>query len=84
VYGLRWTQDGRYITAQAFGSANKDIWRIPVQRGTQLKLDISVPKMVSFALHPDSRRFAFGVNESAKNEPWMMENFLPVARTPAR
>jgi hypothetical protein len=36
--------------------------------GTPLKLDLSVPKMASFALHPDNRRFAFSVNEGSKSE----------------
>jgi hypothetical protein len=48
-----------------------------VQGGTPLKLDLSVPKMESFALHPDNRRFAFSVNEESKSELWVLENFLP-------
>jgi hypothetical protein len=38
----------------------------------------------SFTLHPDNRRFAFSVNEGSKSELWVLENFLPAARTPAR
>ena len=81
-YVLRWTRDGRYIIAQALDTstgwytATSEIWRIPVQGGTPLKLDLSVPKMEFFALHPDNRRFAFSVNEGSKNELWLMENFL--------
>ncbi len=80
-YRLRWTRDGRYIIAQAlsmaFGTASGEIWRVPAQGGTPLKLDLSVPKMDSFALHPDNRRFAYSVNEGSKSELWVMENFLP-------
>jgi len=76
-YGLSWTRDGRYIIVRAVGTANSEIWRVPAQGGTPLKLDLSVPKMISFALHPDNRRFAFSVNEGSKNELWVMENFLP-------
>ncbi|MBA4411339.1 MAG: hypothetical protein C0397_18210, partial [Odoribacter sp.] len=76
-YGLAWTRDGRYIIARAFGFANSEIWRVPAQGGTPLKLDLSVPKIMSFTLHPDNRRFAFGVYEGSKNELWVMENFLP-------
>jgi Tol biopolymer transport system component len=79
-YALKWTRDGRYIIAQA----GSEIWRLPAQGGTPLKLDLSVPRTVSFALHPDNRRFAFSVNEGSKSELWVLENFLPVARTPAR
>jgi len=78
-YGLGWTKDGRYIIAYAFSSAtaSSEIWRVPAQGGTPLKLDLSVPKMIGFALHPDNRRFAFSVNEGSKSELWVMENFLP-------
>ena len=44
-YGLRWTRDGRYIIAQALDTASSEIWRVPAQGGTPLKLDLSVPKM---------------------------------------
>ena len=76
-YGLRWTRDGHYIIARALGAASSEIWRVPAQGGTPLKLDISVPKMEFFALHPDNRRFAFSVDEGSKSELWVMENFLP-------
>ena len=77
-YALKWTRNGRYIIAQARGTASSEIWRVPAQGGTPLKLDISVPKMddFSFALHPDNRRFAFSVNEESKSELWVLENFL--------
>jgi hypothetical protein len=70
-------RDGRYIIARAFGTASSEIWRVPAQGGMPLKLDLSVPKMGPFALHPDNRRFAFSVNEGSKNELWVLENFLP-------
>ena len=84
-YRMRWTGDGRYIIAQAAtfggsdvtGIASTEIWRIPVQGGTPLKLDLSVPKLAFFSLHPDNRRFAFSVYEESKSELWVMENFLP-------
>jgi len=80
-YRLGWTRDGRYIIAQALNgpldTASGEIWRVPVQGGTPLKLDLSVPKMESFALHPDNRRFAFSVDEGSKSELWVLENFLP-------
>ncbi len=77
-YGLEWTRDGRYIIVQAVGAASSGIWRVPAQGGTPLKLDLSVPKMDSFTLHPDNRRFAFSVSEGSKSELWVLENFLPV------
>ena len=79
---LRWTRDGRYIIAQSLDAktgwyaATSEIWRIPVQGGTPLKLDLDIAGMENFALHPDNRRFAFGVNEGTKTELWVMENLL--------
>jgi hypothetical protein len=78
-YWLRWTRDGRYIIVQARDPATPEIWRAPAQGGTPLKLDLSVPKLLFFALHPDNRRFAFSVNEESKSELWVLENFLPAA-----
>jgi Tol biopolymer transport system component len=72
-YKLKWTGDGRYILVRA-GSV---IRRVPAQGGTPLKLDLSIPKMESFTLHPDNHRFAFTVNDGSKSELWVMENFLP-------
>jgi Tol biopolymer transport system component len=85
-YVPRWTSDGRYIIAQALDTttgwytATSEIWRIPVQGGTPLKLDLNIPKMEDFALHPDNRRFAFSVNEGSKTELWVLENFLPALK----
>jgi WD40 repeat protein len=76
-YGLRWTRDGRYIIARAVGTESSEIWRVRAQGGTPLKLDLSVPKLLFFALHPDNRRFVFSVDEGSKSELWVMENFLP-------
>jgi Tol biopolymer transport system component len=78
-YRLRWTRDGRYIIAQARNAASSEIWRVPAQGGTPLKLDLSVPKLDFFTLHPDNRRFAFSVKEESKSELWVLENFLPAA-----
>jgi Tol biopolymer transport system component len=76
-YLLRWTRDGRYIIARAVGTASSEIWRVPARGGTPLKLDLSVPKMLFFAVHPDNRRFVFSVDEGSKSELWVLENFLP-------
>jgi len=88
-YRLRWTRDGRYIIAQAAtlvtghpsGTASGEIWRVPAQGGTPLKLDLSVPYLDYFVLNPDNRRFAFTINEGSKYELWVLENFLPAAKS---
>ena len=82
-YVLRWTRDGSYIIAQAldnisgFYASTSEIWRIPVQGGTPLKLDLAIPRMEDFALHPDNRHFAYSVNDGTREELWVMENFIP-------
>jgi Tol biopolymer transport system component len=82
-YKLRWTYDGLYIIAQALDDVSgwfspiSEIWRIPVQGGTPLKLDLAIPRMEFFTLHPDNRHFAYSVNDGTKEELWVMENFLP-------
>jgi len=76
-YQLKWTRDGRYIIARARDTASGEIWRVPAQGGTALKLDLSVPKVASFDLNLDNRRFAFSVKEEYKIELWVLENFLP-------
>lgn len=84
---LKWTRDGRYILAKW----GKEIWRIPANGGTPLRLDFTIdkipslqiqpgndiPRMSTFAIHPDNRHFAVGVREELKSELWVMENFLP-------
>jgi hypothetical protein len=42
-----------------------------------LKLDLSVPDLVSFELHPDNSRFMMSISGETKSELWVMENFLP-------
>jgi len=79
-YSLEWTRDGRYIIVRARNTAISEIWRIPAQGETPQKLDLSVPKMWYFTLHPDSRHFVFSVREESKSELWVLENLLPVQK----
>ena len=85
-YNLKWTKDGQFIIARACSFQEDhgqnylkggDIWRIPSKGGISVKLDLTVPNMTSFALHPDNRHFAFSINDGTKEELWVMENFLP-------
>jgi Tol biopolymer transport system component len=86
-HSLAWTLDGRYVIAQAHDSQTgryaqtSELWRIPVQGGTPLRLDLSVRGMQHFALHPDNRHFAFSVDQGTKTELWVLQNFLPPRRT---
>ena len=44
--------------------------------GTGEPVPASARGKVNRILHPDTRRFAFSVNEESKSELWVMENFL--------
>jgi Tol biopolymer transport system component len=76
-YYLKWTNDGRYIIARDQVNENSKIWIVPAQGGTPLKLDLSVPDLISFELHPDNSRFMMSISGETKSELWVMENFLP-------
>jgi len=76
-YRLTWKGDGRYVIAEAIQAATSEIWRIPAQSGTPLKLDLAVPKLQFFALHPDNRRFAYSINEGSQRELWVLEGLVP-------
>lgn len=80
-YGLGWTRDGRYIIVRTRTTPLSKIWRVPAQGGMPLKLDLSVSKMETFALHPDNSRFAFSTNEGIKEELWVLENSLPTTKS---
>ncbi len=79
-FGLTWMSDGRGIVARRLTAGDCEIWRIPVAGGAPLKLDLAFPRVVSFALHPDNRRFAFAAADETKSELWVLENFLPPAK----
>jgi hypothetical protein len=79
-YRLTWTRDGRSIFVQTLKPKNGEIWRVPAQGGTPLKLDLTAPTWDAVAFHPDNRRFAFTVNEGSKSELWVLENFLPTGK----
>lgn len=81
---MKWTSDGRHIVAFPWNMKTSKIWFIPAHGGTPLQMDLSIPKMEHFALHPDNRRFVYSVSEESKTELWVLENFLPKATLAAR
>lgn len=76
-YGMQWTRDGKYIIVWEFLSETSKILLVPAKGGTSLQLDLSVPKITEFAIHPDNKQFAYSIYLEPKNELWVMENFLP-------
>jgi Tol biopolymer transport system component len=80
MYGLLWTRDGRHIIVQTLFVPKSEIWRVPVNGEPPLKLDLAISNLLSFALHPDNRRFVFSVNKGEKSELWVLENLLPPSK----
>jgi len=78
-FGLHWMEDGKTIIARRLTGGDSEIWKIPAAGGSPLKLGLSLPKIVNFALHPDGRRFVYSDHEGNKSELWVLENFLPPA-----
>ena len=87
-----WTPDGRAILVTigdvvqgVFPSspgAATEVWWVPLDGSERRKLDVHVAGMTSFSVHPDGRQVAYGLMEPAKDdEVWVLENFLPRART---
>jgi tricorn protease-like protein len=75
-YSLKWTTDSHNIIARLLDESNA-IWKIPVDGGPSLKLDLSVPNLLFFALHPDNRNFMYSTRDKPRIELWVLENFLP-------
>ena len=83
-----WTPDGRYILFSAPDQSDLriwDLWRIPVGGGKPEKAGLQrMWPMWDLTLHPDGRRLTFAGRGGAStdSELWVLENFLPVARSP--
>jgi Tol biopolymer transport system component len=85
-----WTPDGRYILFSAPDPSDLrvwDLWRVPVEGGKPEKMGLQRRwGIFDLTIRPDGRRLAFANRggASSDSEVWVLENFLPVARTPAR
>jgi len=83
-----WTPDGRYILFSAPDRSDLriwDLWRIPVEGGKPEKAGLQrMWPMWDLTIHPDGRRLTFAGRGGAStdSELWVLENFLPVARSP--
>ncbi len=80
---VAWSPDGsRLLFARRNFQENKvEVWQIPAEGGQPQSLGLSTTDMTSsISIHPDGNRIAFGSGQS-KAEIWVMENFLPEAKT---
>ena len=82
-----WTPDGRafaFVKVAKGKEGQWELWRAAVEGGEQQRIGlISARQLYALRLHPDGRRVAI-TDVKVNLELWVMENFLPGARTPAR
>ena len=80
----RWSKDGRYIffVAREPKQDTGDIWYVPVEGGTPVRLGLSVSGMRGLSPHPDGVRIAFSSTGPTAPSPevWVMENVLTAAK----
>ena len=56
-----------------------ELWRIPIAKGQPQKIDIGTNQFSNLQVSPDGRHVAYESGDS-KQEIWMLENFLPLAK----
>jgi len=83
-----WSPDGHYVYFMkgVKGKTPEEwhVWRIAAEGGQPQQLGLTLGRqMGGLRPHPDGRRLATTDFKSSL-EIWVMENFLPAARTPAR
>jgi len=78
-----WTPDGKHVLVARVLKQGSDLWRVPAEGGPAERLHVFADQTWGFFLHPSGTRMAF-TQERTSFELWVLENFLPVARTPAR
>jgi len=78
---VSWTPDGRYLLFTKTLKGAAELWRIAARGGQPERLG-PLPKPLNgeLRLHPDGQRVAFTGGED-KFEVWVIENFLPAAKS---
>ncbi|MBP1779632.1 MAG: hypothetical protein H6Q86_5643, partial [candidate division NC10 bacterium] len=62
------------------------LWRVSAEGGEPQELGLGMANFENLSAHPDGVRLAFSSLGPTMKLPsvWVMENFLPLARTPGR
>jgi Tol biopolymer transport system component len=78
-----WTPDGRYLLVAKDLKQGSELWRVPSNGGPAERLHFFSDSTGGFVVHPSGTRMAF-TQERKTYELWVLENFLPAAKAPAR
>ncbi len=75
---LTWSRDQRYLLIAQPDKDEVALWKISVSGGEPEKLGLSTKGVFKTPrIDPDGRKIAYEVIESAGDEIWALENFLP-------
>jgi Tol biopolymer transport system component len=80
---IAWTADGSSLLFARRASphdSKTELWSISVQGGEPRKLELTADGMRDICLHPDGRHIAY-TEVKNRDEVWVLENFLPSAKT---
>ena len=83
---LAWSPDSQWLIftdtkASSLTNAVTDVMEVPVAGGEPRKLGIQAARISGLAVHPDRSRVVYGRTTTTGEEVWLLENFLPPART---
>ena len=76
-----WSADGRFVfTMNSVGT--EPVWMFDVASGSGARLTLPSERVTAVTLSPDNKQLAFvGVTERKDDGVWLLENFLPQAKS---
>ena len=81
-----WSPDARHVVfiktvADNSGNRSDELWVVDASGGQPRSLGIAHPSIRGVAVHPDGKHVAYVTATPPNQEEWLLENFLPPART---
>jgi len=76
-----WTPDGRFLVYQVHDESDRGYWRIPVEGGEPVRLELPATGGYQLRIAPDGKTFAIQAGgEATRQSVWTLEDFLPPER----
>ena len=77
--------DGRAVIVDKVlndSGTEREFWLVPTAGGQPRKIDVGTAPGLGpvVRVHPDGRQIAYVVGDAAKQEVWVLENFLPALK----